>query len=281
MAVDSKQLQGIQRGAGVIGHHPHRNSERMKFLILLLFLSVFQFSYGQSNRLDSTKLSHIKKVIELFKRGNVNSISGVVEYPLRRDYPIPSVKNEMEFKLRFNEIFDQSLIDRLANSKMDEWSDMGWKGIMFDNGVIWLNSNEGKIIAVNEQSNFEKKQIKNLLKKDKVQLHSSLQKFQSPTYKLRTKNYLIRIDKLADYKYRFASWKIGGEEWQKPDIVLNNGQIEYQGSAGNEIFTFINENYTYKIHRNILSFVASSDFTLKVTKNGMLILSEDGILIED
>lgn len=253
----------------------------MKFTILLLFLFVFKFSYGQSNRLDSTKLSHIKKVIELFKQGNVNSISEVIEYPLRRDYPIPSVKNDMEFKLRFNEIFDQSMIDRLGNSKMDEWSDMGWRGIMFDNGVIWLDSNEGKIIAVNEQSNFEKKQINDLLKKDKEQLHSSLQKFQSPTYKLRTKNYLIRIDKLADYKYRFASWKIGGEEWQKPDIILKNGQIEYQGSAGNEFFTFTNENYTYKIQRNILSFVASSEFTLEVTKNGMLILSEDGILIED
>jgi len=32
--------------------------------------------------------------------------------------------------------------------------------------------------------------------------------------------------KLKVRKYRFASWKIGGEEWQKPDIILNNGQIE-------------------------------------------------------
>ena len=253
----------------------------MKFKILTLFLLVFKLSYSQSDQLDSSNLTYIKNVIELFKQSNVDSISSVINFPLRREYPIPSVKNEIEFKLRFTEIFDKILIDRIANSKTEQWSEVGWRGIMLDNGIVWMDSYEGKIIAVNYQSDFEKKQIQELIEKQRQKLHNSLKTFQSPVYKIVTKNYLIRIDKLSDYKYRYVSWKIGENESSKPDIILNNGDIEYQGSGGNHVITFSTQNYSYKIYRNIIGADDSPDITLEVEKNGEIILTEDGKLIAE
>jgi len=238
-----------------------------------------QEMFDDIEEFDDNKMTFIKNVITLFKEGNIDSISKVVNYPLTREYPIPSVKNGKELKMRFNEIFDKSLTDKISNSKVEQWSEIGWRGIMLDNGAVWIDSYEGKIIAVNYQSEFEKNQIQALIEKEREKLHNSLKTFQSPTYKIITKNYLIRIDKLSDYKYRYASWKIGEKESSKPDLIINNGELEFQGSGGNHVITFTNGIYTYKIYRNIIGTDDTPEITLEVEKNEKLILTEDGKLI--
>lgn len=253
----------------------------MKFELLTLFLLVFKLGYSQSDKIDDSKVLFIKNVIGLFKQDNIDSISTVVNFPLRREYPIPSVISENEFKQRFTEIFDRALIDKIVNSKAEQWSEVGWRGIMLDNGVVWIDSYEGKIIAVNYQSDFEKKQIQELIEKEKQKLHNSIKTFQSPTYKIITKNYLIRIDKLSDYKYRYASWKNVKNESSKPDIILDNGEIEYQGSGGNHVITFSNKSYSYKIYRNVIGADDSPDITLEIGKEEKMILTEDGKLIAE
>jgi hypothetical protein len=151
---------------------------------------------------------------------------------------------------------------------------------MLDNGVVWIESYDGKITAVNYQSNFEKKLKKDLIEKERESVHTSLKAFESPIYKIKTKKYLIRIDKLSDSKYRYASWKIGEQESSKPDLILKNGQLEFEGSGGNSVITFSNGNYKYKVYRNIIGEDNSPDITLEVEKNGQTILTEDGTLIE-
>jgi hypothetical protein len=69
---------------------------------------------------------------------------------------------------------------------------------MLENGVLWMENSDGIITAVNYQSDFEKKLKKYLINKEKENLHSSLKTFESPTYKIKTKNYLIRIDNLTN-----------------------------------------------------------------------------------
>ena len=255
--------------------------EGMKFKTLTLFLLIFKLGYAQSDQLDNNKLTHIKNVIRLFQQSNIDSISSVISFPLRREYPLPDINNEREFKQRFSEIFDKTLIDKIANSKPEQWSEVGWKGIMLDNGLVWIDSYEGKIIALNYQSNFEKKQFQKQIENERQKLHNSLKKFQRPAYKIITRNYLIRIDKLSDYKYRYASWKKGKNDSSKPDIIINNGEIEYQGSGGNHVITFTNGNYTYKIYRNIIGDDDSPDITLEVEKDGKTLLTEGGKLLKE
>lgn len=57
-----------------------------------------------------------------------------------------------------------------------DWSEMGSKGLMFQNGEIWLDE-DGKIIAINYQSEYEKNRIKELYQTEKTKLHESIKIF--------------------------------------------------------------------------------------------------------
>ncbi|WP_411811192.1 hypothetical protein ACLB9Y_14305 [Chryseobacterium scophthalmum] len=252
----------------------------MKFRLLLLIVLVSQIYFSQIKKIDTIKVANINYVIDLFKKKNIEDISQNVNFPLRREYPIPEIKNREQFKQRFNEVFDEVLINEIADSKLKQWSEVGWRGIMLNNGTVWIDSDEGKIIAVNYQSDFEKKLRKELINNEKENVHSSLKTFESPTYKIKTKKYLIRIDELENKKYRYASWKINKKESSKPDLILNNGELEFQGSGGNHVITFTNGNYIYKVYRNILGEEDTPDITLEVEENEKIILHQNGTLIK-
>lgn len=229
--------------------------------------------------LDDEKIAHINNVITLFKIGNIDKIANNIHFPLYREYPIPSIKNKKEFKQRFSKVFDTILISKIANSKIEEWSEVGWRGIMLGTGVLWMSNSDDIINAVNYQSDFEKKLRQNLIAKDKQNLHHSLKTFESPIYKIKTKKYLIRIDEVTPWKYRYVSWKIGAKEYSKPDIIINNGELIHEGSGGNHVIKFINGNYTYSVYRNIIGEENTPDITLEIEKNGHVIFSEGGTLI--
>ena len=230
--------------------------------------------------LSKAQIDSIKRLITLFQNKDIDQIANKIAFPLNRAYPIPSIKNKAEFKQRFIEVFDNTLIDRIANATLDEWEEVGWRGIMFDRGLFWMANADGVITAVNYQSDFEKKRKQELIAEDKEKLYPSLKTFKSPVYKIETPHYLIRIDELEDSKYRYASWKIGKSEGSQPDLILNNGSLEFDGSGGNHVITFTNENYTYFIYRwYIMETENSSDITLEVAKDGQTILTEDGNLL--
>lgn len=238
----------------------------------ILFLLIFSFLFANSNELKPSQTENIQKIIKAFQENDIEYISNnVIKYPLKRQYPIPSIKNQEELKKRFSEVFDDKLIEEIKNSKIEDWSEMGWRGIMLNQGTLWLNFDE-IIIAINYQSDFEKRLREDLIRKEKEQLDSSLKEFIEPTYKIKTKNFLIRIDKIDDSKYRYSSWKIGKSESSKPDLVLLNGEIEYSGTIGYQYFTFKNRNYTYEIDIDATS--------LEVMKDNKTILLEKGELLE-
>ncbi|MBC7554305.1 MAG: nucleotidyl transferase AbiEii/AbiGii toxin family protein [Taibaiella sp.] len=62
----------------------------------------------------------------------------------------------------------------------------------------------------------------------------------APAIILETKQYLVRIDKLDNDKYRYASWTKPKRMSQKPDLVLK-GDI----ASDNECYTFKNKTYSY------------------------------------
>lgn len=229
--------------------------------------------------LESPEADDIQNVIELFKTGDPAKISSHINFPLNREYPIPPIRDKEEFERRFHEVFDQVLIEKIANSKIEQWSEVGWRGIMFESGVLWMSNSDGMISAVNYQSDVEKKLRQDLIAKDKQNLHASLKTFENPVYKIKTKNYLIRIDKLTDDRYRYASWKIMEKESSQPDIILDNGEAEADGNGGNHMIIFSKDSYTYKIYRILMGAEGSPEVTLEVEKDGKLILAEDGELI--
>ena len=240
-----------------------------------------QTESGEAEPSENQQTDNINGMIQLFKEAQIDQIAKIVAFPLNRQSPIPSIDDEAAFKERFSEVFDQTLIDQIANSKIEQWSQVGSQGIMLDNGAVWLDDTGEKIIAVNYQSEVEKQMMEDLIATQKDGLHASLSAFERPLYKVQTENYHIRIDQLENGSYRYAAWKIGEPESSKPDLVLSNGILEYQGSGGNHEITFSNGDYSYKVARNVLGADDTPEVTLEVAEKGAVILTEAGNLVAE
>jgi hypothetical protein len=84
-----------------------------------------------------------------------------------------------------------------------------------------------------------------LIVKDKASLHESLKDFDEPTAIMETEKFSVRIDEVAE-KYRYASWEIDQKQSEKPDLIVNDGEVTMDGSGGNHYYLFKNGDYTYQ-----------------------------------
>lgn len=235
-------------------------------------------SLSHAEQLNTEQKNEVKQIINTFKSKNIASISQNIDYPLIREAPIPAIKNSTEMNIRFKQVFDEKLINRIAQSKLSQWSSVGWRGVMLNNGEVWLNGH--KISAVNLSNTAEQTLKKQLIAKQKSQLHSSLKRFKQPELLFKTSKYQIRIDQLNNDQYRYASWKVGQSQSSKPDLILINGKREYDGSAGNYTFIFNSGNYHYQVYRMLMGSDESSEVSLVVTKNKLKLLEQHGVILD-
>jgi len=245
----------------------------MKYLnYVLLCLSLFFTSntFGLEQKYHDSVLP----VIAAFKTHDKTAIAAHIRYPLKRQYPLPDIKNEAEFITRFDEVFDEELVAVIASSNIDtDWDKVGWRGIMLNNGVMWVDT-DGKVIAVNTQNTTEQAHAEKLIAQNKQSLHSSIKTFQKPILDWDTAKYRVRIDDLGDGNFRYASWSIDKSPSDKPDIVLINGDITFEGSGGNHHYTFKNGRYSYILHVTIIGSDTSPPGWLEVYKDEKLLLSD-------
>ena len=231
-------------------------------------------AFGQNSELKKEQIQSIQKLINTFKTNDKTKISDLIYYPLRREYPLKDVKDKNDFIQRFDDIFDKEFIDHIAKSKTNDWSEAGWRGIMLDNGKIWIDDS-GKIMTLNYQSPKEKKLLANTILADKNQLPKFLRNFDKPLYLIFTENYKIRIDKKSEGVYRYSAWKIKTQK-SDPDIIIENGVIEFQGSGGNHTIAFKNNNYSYIVSIIEIGTTDDPDAKLEILKQDKTILAEDG-----
>ncbi len=244
-------------------------------IFLLLLTSSYFFVYGQEEKEYQKAVSTF---ISYFKPFNKEKLAATINFPLEREYPIPDIKNKQEFFKRFKEVFDDSLIKMIISSKpSDDWSAMGWRGIMFSDGKVWLDD-DGKLIAVNYQSEFEKKKWEELVQTDKNNLHESVKNFERPVYLLETIKYRIRIDDLGDSGYRYSSWPIKSKMSDKPDLVIRNGEFIPEG-GGNCKYEFKNREYVYDCSFIIIGEENSPPALLTIFKDSKEILSQKAKII--
>lgn len=240
-------------------------------------LLVFFFGCGLMAAAQSMNAQHRKVVnafIQCIKTGNKKALAGKVAYPLKREKPVPSIKNQNEFLKRYRDVFDDSLVTLISRSTPDkDWTVMGWRGIMFKNGMVWLDE-DGRLISVNYQSFTESKQKAALLLAEKSKLHESIRVFAEPVCVLETKKYRIRIDDLGNNNYRYASWPLQAEMSSKPDIIIANGKFEADGSGGNHSITFTNNGYRYEIYFTEIGEEAEPPVRVTITKGDKTLLSQ-------
>lgn len=236
--------------------------------ITTIILILIQLTYLKSQEITHKDQQHIRALIQHVKSNNKSQICDMVAFPLTREHPIPIIRNKKELMTRFDEVFDTKLMKTIAQSDLKtDWSAMGWRGIMLLTGDVWLNSN-GKITAINYQSALEKEKKEKMISAQKNDLHPSLRNFIKPIYTLQTKTHRIRIDEIANNKYRYASWKRTQTHSEKPALILQNGEIKYDGSGGNHSYTFKSGEYNYNCETINLGDQNTAPAFLIVTKNG-------------
>lgn len=89
--------------------------------------------------IDSLSKVFIEDFTQAVRQNNRSAIAKMIAYPLSQPYPLQDIANEKEFIKHYNRIFPKSLLQRLDTSTMDDWSQVGWRGIMFCNGHIWID----------------------------------------------------------------------------------------------------------------------------------------------
>lgn len=249
-----------------------------KFALLVFGMFLFQPLIAQDDVLEVQYRDEVQFFINCIKKKDITGLSKITSFPLERDYPIPSIKDSAEFRARFSEMFDDSLIAMIRSSNVKtDWSRVGWQGIMFQNGTLWLLE-DGTLEAVNYQSKIEEKMKTELIENDRKSLHPSLQEFAGPDLIMETSKFRIRIDEMEDGTYRYASWSVNSKMSNKPDLILKNGSIEFSGSGGNHNYTFKNKEYSYVCDIIVLGMDDSPPAKLLVYKRDKEILNQDATI---
>lgn len=245
------------------------------FIVLLIFCS--SFVAAQDLKIDYQKL--VKKFIENIKNDNKEAISDLVVYPLKREYPIPDIANKSDFVKRYSEIFDAALKNEIIKSSpVKSWTEMGLRGVMLNHGSIWLDI-EGRLTAVNYQSKSETELKNRLIAAQKKSLDPSIAFFQTPICILETSKFKIRIDNLGNNNYRYASWPIQKEMSEKPDLVINGGELVVEGIGGNHQYEFKKDNFVYECAIIVLGEKNSPPARLRIYQATKVILSQDATIV--
>lgn len=196
-------------------------------------------------------------------------------FPIRRNYPIPAIADEADFLKRFDQIIDDEFLASIANSSIeDDWTLMGWKGIMFAAGDLWMDF-DGKVFAINYDTGREESIRDLLIRQQKSQLHPSLTDFTDPVLIAETERFRIRIDWKEEYGFRYVSWPVATSERQLPDLVLTGGDEVYEGSAGNHYYEFASGDYVYTVYVIRVGPEDSPPATLDVSRGDEVLLSQE------
>ncbi len=251
-----------------------------KFSISLLVFLFFNLSVV-AQELKKEYQDMVLTFINSIKNENVDTLKTLVRFPLRRQYPLPDIKNEKELLSRYKELFDDSLSSQIINSNISkDWSAVGFRGIMLNRGIIWLDM-DGSLIAVNYQSNYEKNKRDELIKKDRYSIHESLRDFDQPKILLETKNIRIRIDVMQNGLYRYASWPIKTSMFRKPEMIIENGTWMPEGNGGNNRFEFVYKDFIYECSINVIGPEEMPPADLTIYKNEKEIIYHSAKIIRN
>jgi hypothetical protein len=251
---------------------------KSRIIYLVIFIFCSQLTFSQNLKPEYQKF--VKSFIANVKSNNKEGVAGFISFPLGRNYPIPNVKNKADFVKRYDQIFDATLKNEIIKSDPEkDWSEVGWRGIMLNQGTLWIDT-DGKIITINYQSQAEEDLSNKLIAAEKAKLHPSIAKFKAPEYILETSKFRIRIDDLGNNNYRYASWSIKQKMSEKPDLVITNGKWIPDGSGGNSYFDFKKGDYLYRCYIIVLGTNDSPPATLTISQNNKNILEQDAVIVE-
>ena len=228
----------------------------------------------------------MKELVQKFKKAvktdDPEVIAEYVEYPYARPNPIPDINNKEEFVKQYDMLIDSQLRQDILSSTMQNWDVVGWRGIMLNNGLLWLNT-DGKLIAINKETPAEKEYIKNWYEKDRASLYPSLRDYDANSYIFETKQWKGRIDSLNEKgdDYRLVLWRKTDEMSDKPEIVIEHGTIDFSETSGSGDYRFNRGDYVYSFTENDTDLdEEKSPYRLVVYRDNKELSSAEAVLIK-
>ncbi|BDD12633.1 hypothetical protein FUAX_50650 (plasmid) [Fulvitalea axinellae] len=255
-------------------------------LVLAFFIMALPLvnGFGQSDKIPESRKKALEELVVLISNNRIKELSEKVVYPLRRPNPVPDLMSPREFVQYYSILFDNSFRDKLSSTDFGPSNTINnYLGVGILNGDMWVND-EGKIIAVNYNSESERN-LKMWLRKEAESItHKSLGVWEKNIVDCETDKFRIRVDKLEDGRLRYASWSLPKTLADKPDLVLYNGKQRFQGTIGGVTYTFKNGPWSYKVNIvNIAAVETAKDagVFLVVSKGGKEIVLEKAKLTKN
>ena len=252
----------------------------MKLIYLLLFALLSSTSFAQE--MTPQDKASISNFIEAIKSKDLVKLMPHISFPIKREFPLPDIKNEVEFIYRYNELFDDSITKVIANSNVDkDWSKVGWRGFMLHNGDVWIQEVDYKLSGLNLQSKAEREKRMAIIKHDKATIYPAIKDYESPVMVIQTGKRYVRIDEMKDEVYRASVWPANASTSAKPELILLDGTLEYMGSGGNHQYEFKSGEFVYKCQINVVGTEETPPANLIVEKNGAEMMFEAAEIIRN
>jgi hypothetical protein len=118
--------------------------------ILLSFATILFFGYSCQASVDTFIVQRFRQIIRLIESDNAKELSKLVAYPLKRENPLPDIKNSKDFISYYPSIFDNSLKNLLKQYNDSDIFEHNYSyGLVGGNfsGEIWINE-DGKISGI-------------------------------------------------------------------------------------------------------------------------------------
>lgn len=119
-------------------------------LLLIIFILGFHVN-GFSQSLSSDEKAKIQYFTKLIKQKKRNEIVAYFDFKLHTTVPkgIPKLKSKKIFLAQYDKLFSPALTKKIIQAKPEDWTKMGSRGIMLNEGILWFNEELTRIIAIN------------------------------------------------------------------------------------------------------------------------------------
>ena len=244
-------------------------------LAFLFLLGTPLIGVGQaSKKISENRQQQIGTLVELIKNDRVSELATRISYPLKRPNPIPNIESPTQFILYYPTLFDTAFKHKLTTTTFNSSNTIDrYNGFGLFRGDVWLND-EGNIMTVNYNSEQELALLNQLHLEAEYRSHSSIKDWKENILVCQTEKFLIRIDLMNNDGLRYISWSGTKDIGKKPDLVLFNGKMEFQGTMGGEVYTFKNGDWVYKInHVKMAESAEALGFYIEVYQKGEMKMS--------
>jgi hypothetical protein len=199
----------------------------------------------------------VETIVSIFNPLDKAAVARHILYPVSIKYPL-EIRNEAELLEHWDLVFDDELVSKIANSKISDWSKVGWRGVMLENGVVWLDEESKKIITTNYTTKKGQQVFDEFTADIKKTLHPSVSEYRKNKMDLVSAKYRLRMDWLDDKVLRFALWESGQDISSKPQVFIESEEWRYDGSCAYFYATFRKDGLKYEYtpdgkHQQMLS----------------------------